>query len=152
MLEIPHLSFDLFPKNNVYTVFLGRWARVYPFLLPVLPPMPPKQDQFGWYINSCHLRISPTSRVTYALRITFISCFIRRWARFYPFWPPVFPLMPPKQDKFWWYIKSCHLCILLTSDVAYASKITFILWCIGRLAHFYQFWPPVLPPCATKRK
>ena len=61
------------------------------------------------------------------------------------FWPQFSPLMPLKQGKFWWYIKSCHLHISPTFHVTFYLKITFILGFIGRWARFYSFWPPFCP-------
>ena len=104
--------------------------------------MPLKQGKFDWYIKSCHLHISPILHVTFAQKITFIQGFIGRWARLYQFWPQFSPFMSPKQGKFRWYIKSCHLHILPTTHVTFAQKITFIQGFIRRWARFYPFWTP----------
>ena len=86
--------------------------------------------------------------MTFTPWITFILGYIGRWARFYPFWPPFCPLLPLKQGKFVWYIKSYHLHISPTSNVTFSLKITFILGFIGRWTRFYRFWPSFLPPRA----
>ena len=138
------------PKITFISWFIGRWALFYPFWPPVLPPQAPKQSKFEWYFKSCHLCIFPTSYVTYSLKITFIPCFIGRWARFTHFDPRFYPNMPPKQGRFGWYFKSCHIHISPTSHVTYSLKTTSIPFFIGRWARFYPFWPPVLPQYAPK--
>ena len=143
-------SFDISLK---FTLFRGhKWGHVIIHFDPQFYPlMHPKQSKFGWYIKSCHLCIFPTSHVTYSLKITFLPCFIGRWARFYTFWPPILPQYTPKQGKFWWYIKRYQLHILPTSHVTYSLKITFLPCFIGRWARFYTFWPPVLPQYTPKQ-
>jgi len=147
--HLTYLSSDICPKNIIYTGIYREIGTFLPILTPFLAPlMPPKQGKCRWYIKSFHLHISPTSHVTYSLKITLLTCFIGRWARFYPFWPPVLPQYTPKQGKFWCYIERYHLHIIPISRVTYSLKITFVPCVIGRWARFYLFWPPVLPQYA----
>ena len=92
-----YLSCDIFPKNNIYTVFYWEMGTFLPILTPGFAPICPKQSKFWWYIKRYHFHIFPTTHVTYSLKITFIPCFIWRWARFYPFLPPGLPPYSPRK-------------------------------------------------------
>ena len=94
-LAITHMTFS--QKITFIQGFIERWARFYPFWPQFCHLMSPKQDKFGWCIENCHMHNLPITHVTFAQNITFIQGFIGRWARFYPFWPPFFPLCPLKK-------------------------------------------------------
>ena len=90
-----HLSCDLFPQENIYTVNYKDIGISLPILTPVVapPPIPSKQSKFWGYIKSCHQRNLPNSDVVFAPKMTFIPRFT-----FYPCWPPILPPLGPKRE------------------------------------------------------
>ena len=118
--------------------------------------MPPKEGKFGWYIESSHLHNSPTSHVTFALKITFKLGFIGRWARFYPFWPPFLPPYAPKVPLFSPFLvtNTIYLCMdddkgnqLLVWSNPYMVYITFLafLMCFIAVITFLGTFGPKNP-------
>ena len=91
--DITFLSCDIESNNNIYSVLYRGKGKFVPIVTKLLPL---NQDKFGWNIKVCHLRILPTSHVTFTLNIIFLAWFIGRWAGFYPFWPPFLPPYAPE--------------------------------------------------------
>ena len=136
----------LCPKNNIYIAIYREMGKLWSILTPGFASKCPKQGNFGWYIKTSHLRILPTSHVKYAPKITFIQWFIGRWARFYPFCPPVLPQYAPQTRSILVIYQKVLPLRLSHHSCDIFPVITFIPWFTGRWA----FWPPIFPPIGPK--
>ena len=143
---------DICSKNNTFIVNYPEMDTFWPNLIPGFDPLLGKQGKFGRYAKPDHFYMFLISLVTLSPKIKFTLWLIGRWARFDPFWPLFCSFTPPRQGKFGWYMKPCHLHIFPTSHMTFAPTMMFILWFIGRWAHFDPFWPPFLTLSAPKTR
>ena len=150
---LTHVSCDICHKNNIYSAIYREIGTFLHILTPAFVPLWP-QNKVNLGDISNHVTFPSYQPLMWPLpQQWYLYCDWSGDGHVLTHFDPFFcPFTHPKQSKFGWYMKPCHLYIFPVSHVTFAPKMIFILWFIGRWARLDPFWPPFLTLYAPKTR